>query len=248
MKLVFFKGVFTSILLLNFTYINANWEPESCFSDRDLSDLSNQEFVDVKDRVSHALKGSWCSQEKIDLLLALMLIEKPKICVEIGAFSGSSVLPVAAMLTYLNQGKIYAIDGWSNSTAIRNLAENDPNKAWWSTVNMKEVQRSFRILMNSFKVQNYVQEIALASDDAVSLIPDEIDFLHLDGDYSEIGSLKDVELYIPKVKEGGYILYSNLFTMINGKQPKLKAFCALLENCEIVTEIENDNAILFKKL
>lgn len=52
---------------------------------------------------------------------------RPGVCVEIGAFTGSSVLPVAATLKYLGAGKIFAIDAWSNEEAVRYLSPNDPN-------------------------------------------------------------------------------------------------------------------------
>jgi hypothetical protein len=71
--------------------------------------------------------------------------------------------------------------------------------------------------------------------------------LHLDGDYSEKGSMQDVELYLPRVKSGGYVLLSNLFTMVKGKAPKMKSFTALFDTCEMVCEIERDNAVLFRK-
>lgn len=248
MNLFNFKAFIASLSILYLNPILADWEPDICWMDVDLSSLTDTNYLTLKQKISDELKNSWCSKEKINLLMDLVLIEKPQVCVEIGAFTGSSVLPVAATLAYLKQGKVYAIDGWSNSVVVQHLAENDPNRAWWTTVDMKSVRSSFGALMNSWKVAKYVQELALPSDKAISQINEEIDFLHLDGDYSEIGSMRDVEYYLPKVKEGGYILLSNLFTMINGKQPKLKAFCALLDTCELVIEIENDNAILFKKL
>ena len=226
----------------------AVWDPEMCWMDEDLSCLKEANFVALKERVTNELKNSWCSQEKVQLLMDLVRMEKPKVCVEIGAFTGSSVLPVAAALAYSKQGTIYAIDAWSNDVMVKNLDENDPNRPWWSTVDMSSVKQSFGHLMKKWSVQQFVHEIALPSNQAIHQIPEGIDFLHLDGDYSEQGSMQDVEFYVSKVKQGGYILLSNLYIMINGKQPKLKAFCALLETCDIVTEIENDNAILFKKI
>jgi hypothetical protein len=56
-----------------------------------------------------------------------------------------------------------------------------------------------------------------------------------------------VEKYLPLVKSEGYILVSNLFIMVNGQQPKMKSFCSLFDECELIGSIENDNAVLFKK-
>jgi len=244
----FICGVMTATMLIGFTSLSAEWDPEMSLVDAtvDFSVLQDSGYLKLKRQVIDTLKGSWCSQEKINLLMDIVMLEKPKVCVEIGAFTGSSVLPVAATLAYLSEGKVYAIDGWSNKIAIRNMAENDANKQWWSKVDMNSVKKGFESLMSSQGVKKYVQMIQLSSEDAVTKF-ESIDFIHFDGDYSEKGALIDVELYIPKVKQGGYVLLSNIFTMVNGVAPKVKAFCALSDTCELIGEIENDNAILFRK-
>lgn len=239
------KPLFCSLLLLTSSLTQADWDPEF-IENVDVSVLDNVDYQNLKNQVLKALKGSWCSQEKTNLLMDLVLLEKPEVCVEIGAFSGSSILPVGATLQFLKKGKVYAIDAWSNTVATQYWDDKDPNKAWWASLDMKAVHKSYQALISSWKLKNYCQELAMSSENAIKKL-ESIDFLHLDGDYSEIGSLNDVQLYLPKVKSGGYILLSNLFVMINGKQPKLASFSALLEDCEIVCEIERDNAILFKK-
>lgn len=237
----------TCLLLISSSPLFGEWDPESFFFDQDYSATENAQYIELKKNVMSHLENSWCSKEKIDLLMDLILVEKPKKCVEVGVFTGSSLLPVAATLSFLNQGTIYAVDAWSNSEAIKNWSDLDPNKAWWSTVDMKAVYSTFDEMLNQWKLHPYCNILKMPSEIAFDSIPDEIDFLHLDGDYSEVGSSKDVETYLPKVKSGGYILLSNLFTMVNNQQPKMNAFCLLSEACEMVCEIERDNAILFRK-
>lgn len=227
----------------------AEWNP--CILYRQHPNSQNQlnkvQYANLKAQVAKALKNSWCSVEKINLLMDLSLLTHPTVCVEVGACTGSSVLPVAATLCYLNSGTVFAIDAWSNEEAIRNLADSDPNKAWWSEIDMTAAHNSFKKLIIEWSLQKFCIEVHKPSEQAINDIPDQIDFLHLDGDYSEIGALRDVELYLPKVKSGGYILLSNLFIMIGREQPKIKAFCALCESCDVVATIESDNAVLFQK-
>ena len=229
--------------------VYAEWNPSFLLQDgsKSLDILSNRKYTDLKVRVVQELKNSWCSVEKINLLMDLTLLTHPKICVEIGAFTGSSILPVATTLKYLNSGKIFAVDAWSNTEAIKHLADNDPNKQWWAQLDMNSVYNSYQHLINKWSLRNFCTEIFKPSRQAIFEIPAEIDFLHLDGDYSESGALEDAELYLPKVKSGGYILLSNFYLMINREQPKIKAFVALCDACEIVASIENDNAVLFRK-
>lgn len=241
--------IFLLSCTLTLQSLHAEWDPEYCLLDENadvLEDLKKQEFLELKSQILEGLKNSWCSAEKINLLLDLTLITRPKVCVEVGACIGSSVLPVAATLKYLKSGNLYAIDAWSNEVAVRNLDLDDANRAWWSTVNMNDIFSSYQHLINHFNVQDYCITIKKPSEVAVNDV-DNIDFLHLDGDYSAVGSVQDVNLYLPKVRNGGYILISNIFTMVKGQAPKLKAFLALFESCDVVCEIERDNAVLFVK-
>lgn len=227
----------------------AEWDPS--FLSRKCPHLRYQliekQYTDLKDQVKETLTDSWCSEEKINLIMDLTLLTRPKVCVEVGAFNGSSVLPVAATLKYLNSGKVFCVDAWSNNECIRYLSHDDPNKDWWSQVDMTNVHHSFKNLIARWSLHRICIEVHKSSSEAIDYIPDQIDFLHLDGDYSEVGGSEDVELYLPKVKRGGYILLSNLYIMVNRKQPKIKAFCALSEACTVVATIEKDNAVLFQK-
>lgn len=234
--------------LLTATFIYGEWDPQYCVDEESsiLERLEDQKFKELKSQVIGYLENSWCSKEKATLLMDLTMMTQPTVCVEVGAFIGSSVLPVAATLKHIGRGKVYAIDAWSNTEAVKFLSQDDPNRAWWSTVDMKGALKSFKAMIAKWSLKPYCKVISSSSSAAIDKVG-SIDFLHLDGDYSEMGSLDDVKNYLPKVKQGGYILFSNLFTMVNGTQPKLKAFCLLSESCELIAEIENDNAVLFRK-
>jgi predicted O-methyltransferase YrrM len=244
------KRIFAILPLLLGSLLPAEWDPEYCLDESPetlLQELHDQQFLQLKNNVEAFLKNSWCTSEKVNLLMDLMVLIKPDVCVEIGACTGSSILPVAATLKYLEKGKVYAIDAWSNEVAVKNLEPDDPNRDWWSKVDMHEVFKAYQNTIKTWDVQGRCVTICSRSNQALKQIPRTIDFLHLDGDYSEAGSTEDVELYLPKVRSGGYILLSNLYTMVKGTQPKIKSYCALFNSCEVVAEIENDNAMLFRK-
>lgn len=245
----FIKKVVALCVLVSCGVLNAEWDPEFCLMDKDPSEfkvLDDQGFKELKKRVISALSNTWCTTEKANLLMDLVFLTRPEVCVEVGAFTGSSVLPVAAVLKHVNHGKVYAIDAWSNVEATRYLDNDDPNKPWWSSVDMNTVHKMFQQLKKSWSLETFCEEIHKPSNQAVNQV-NNIDFLNIDGDFSEKGSLEDVRNYIPKVKSGGYILLSNLFVMIKDKQPKIKCFCELFDSCEMICEIERDNAVLFRK-
>lgn len=209
--------------------------------------IPDKKFNALKQEVFFYLNGSWCSETKANLLMDLIVQTKPNVCVEIGAFSGSCVLPVAATLKFLEKGKVYAVDAWSNSDAINGLDPNDKNTIWWSQVPMEKMKAKFDETIMKWILAEYCTTLHMTSEQAVDYFQ-TIDFLHLDGNFSEEISLKDAELYLPKVRSGGFILLSNLFNVVGDKLTKMKTLWRLMDECEVVFEIENSNVVLFRKL
>lgn len=243
------KALVFTLTLLSVMPVSA-WEVDDLLfmnEDTQTNPEEDANFQALKSSVKIQLEGSWCSKEKTDLLMDLVYMVRPKVCVEIGAFTGSSVLPVAVALQYIGQGKVYAIDSWSNEEAIRHLDMDDANRGWWNQIDMLSVRRSFDELMNAWNLSTVCTPIPQPSAIAFDMVSD-IDFLHLDGNFSEEGSFHDIERYLTKVKQGGYILLSNVYHTVKNKQPKLKTFKFLLETCEFISETDKDNAVLFRKL
>ena len=232
------KFVISALIVTVFTLTSTVNGNESTFN--------NPAFEGLKNRVYENIKDGWCSEEKAKLIMDCIICNHPKTCVEIGSFTGSTSLPILASLKYLNHGHAYLIDAWSNQEAIKGLDQDDPNTAWWSTLNMQSVKNQLLHMLSTWELNSYATVIHASSSQASANIP-PIDFLHLDGNFSEEGALLDVQLYLPKVNSGGYILISNILVMIGGKPPKMKSLWPLFETCEIVTEIESGNAILFRK-
>lgn len=223
----------------------SGWNPEY-LDNVDLSLIKNSNYAELKNKMLFSLEGTWCSQEKATLLMDLTALTKPDVCVEVGAGLGYSLAPVGAALELIGNGTVYAIDAWSNEIATRYWSDDDPNKGPWSTVDMEAIHNIFQNTVATWNFKDRCVEIPLPSEEAAFCV-DKIDFLHFDGDYSERGALEDVMHYLPRVKSGGYVLLSNIFTAVNGKLPKMKAFVSLLEACEVVCEIEEDNVFLLKK-
>jgi hypothetical protein len=237
-----------ALLLVLSSIIQASWDPEllDLKNIATMNVLKNQDLNDLKTRVFQYLQNSWCSKEKANLLLELMVLTTPGVCVEIGAFTGSSTLPILAGLQYCGQGRAYVIDAWSCSEAVLGLPLLDENTRWWGTLDMVAIKAQFDAMINSWQLGAFCQVLQMASKEAVSLLP-FMDFLHLDGNFSSEGALLDSKLYVPKVKSGGYILLSNVHIMIAKRPSKAKALTVLLDQCEVVCEIDDGQTLLFRK-
>jgi len=61
----------------------------------------------LKQRVAQEVPNlyGWCSPEKAQHLVDLVLETKPQVCVDIGTFGGRSLFPVASALKFLQQAE-----------------------------------------------------------------------------------------------------------------------------------------------
>jgi len=228
--------------------LRADWNPKYLPYDSayTLTVLKDPKLGALENRVFQYLTNSWCTQEKAKLLMELVAITHPQVCVEIGAFTGSSTLPILAALQYLEEGRAYVIEAWSNQEAIKGLPLNDPNTAWWGSLDMGALKNQFLSMIQTWSLPSTYQLLHMTSQQAISQVP-EINFLLLDGNCSEEGSLVDSELYVSKVVPGGYVLLANVLVTIGGKATKMRALLPLFEQCDIICEIDKGNALLFRK-
>lgn len=201
---------------------------------------------DLKKSVCDAIPNmyGWCSKEKAVQFIDLILQVKPEVCVEIGVFGGRSLFPVASALKFLDQGGIViGIDPWDKNEIIRYF-DPDKDKAhldWWSKVNMDQIYYSYLNTLSQYQLEDFVVTLRTTSELACPAIG-MIDILYIDGSHNEANSVKDVQMYLPKVRSGGYIwLNDSLWTDIQASVD------ILFEECEFVKLIDGGNCILFKK-
>ena len=123
--------------------------------------------------------GSYGEQELKVFASALEKIPKNGTVVEIGCQYGSST---CVLMSMAKQWKIYCIDPFATSEiATRFLAD------------MRTFNVRFALLMMESKY-------------AVDYLPNEFDFIHVDGDHTEAGVTLDCELYLPRLFAWGYAI------------------------------------------
>jgi hypothetical protein len=96
---------------------------------------------------------------------------------------------------------LYCIDPYINYNDYNDAASNHIGDEMFNNVKIR--------LQNKFG--NRVVFIRELSEQAVDLIPNNIDFLYIDGNHKYKHVLKELELYYPKVKIGGYIMGDDSF-------------------------------------
>ena len=201
-------------------------------------DMSKEALMKTVNEVLPTLHG-WCSPPKADKLIEIILENKPSICVEIGVFGGSSLVPQALALYYNKHGIIYGIDPWANDAALEEMIHED-HKSWWQILNLEEVYEKCKYSLSLLGVEKYCVLIRDKSENAYLKFEDEsIDLLHIDGNHSEVLSYKDATLYFPKVKSGGYIFFDDIWWTENQQVTTRKAVLYLMERCTRIDLIED---------
>lgn len=158
----------------------------------------------------------WCVIEKALELAQFIIDEKPKNLVSIGIFAGGSFIPQALALKENGAGKIWGIDPWSTSAAIEQVfsdgsispADEEVARKWWETVDLERMMRLCMEGVWRYGLQERAIVIRATSQDCYELF-NEISLLEIDGNHSEVASCRDVELYLPRLKSGGLLLFDD---------------------------------------
>jgi predicted O-methyltransferase YrrM len=117
---------------------------------------------------------------------------KPITAVEIGTYQGFNA---KNMLKELNIKRLYIIDPYEEYNDYLDSESNKIQK------HLSKVEREARNRLK--KYDNKLVWIKKYSDDAVKDIPNQIDFIYIDGNHEYKYVKKDVENYWEKVRGGG---------------------------------------------
>lgn len=198
----------------------------------------------IRDAIHHyipSLEG-WTEPERACEMAELIYDTKPKIVVEIGTFGGRSAIAQAfALRENNNGGKLYCIDPWRVEYALE--GEWKANQDWYKhNIDIHEIHRKCIEAIWGHKIDDWLVVIRSASQYVHELFP-AIDVLFIDGNHSEVASLRDSQLYVPRVTIGGYVLIDDTDWEVREGDSVIKstekAVRFIEEQCELVKQIGN---------
>lgn len=156
--------------------------------------------------------GEWCSAEKTtDLANLISEIGEGAKVAELGVFRGQSAFSIALAMKALKHehSELFAIDPWSHEACLEGVSD-ELNNEWWKSINMNAVYKEFTGAIIVLEVDGFVETMRMKSEEAIGQIKGLLDMVHIDGNHSEEKSVLDVELWLPKVKQGGYIVMDDV--------------------------------------
>jgi hypothetical protein len=161
-------------------------------------------ITDIEALIERELPGmpGWCTTVKGKRMA--LLAYGAELCVELGVFGARSLVAVAVALRDQQQGEAHGIDPYTVDAALegKNAVANDE---WWAKVDLEAIYRGAQETLEKLQLTSHARLIRARSQDVVSgYAPGSIDLLHQDSNHSEEVSCKEVELWTPKIKPGGY--------------------------------------------
>ena len=113
----------------------------------------NMDLLEFINKDLPTIQG-WCSADKALKFIEIINDIKPDLCLEIGVFGGSSLIPQAIALKENGKGLVYGIDPWCNHSAIEEM-ENQANKEWWGGLDLNQVYLHCKYNIERFGVEDY---------------------------------------------------------------------------------------------
>ena len=160
-------------------------------------------------KIVESLPG-WCASEKAQRLFDLIVESNSQITVELGVFGGRSFIPMALAHKQKGTGFALGIDAWRKEVSLEGT--NSPeNNEYWSKINYTEVYRKCIHAIRVNEVDDFCSLIRMRSQDAGFLIADNvIDILHQDSAHNIETITAELNLWVHKVKIGGYWVADDL--------------------------------------
>ncbi len=185
----------------------------------------------------------WCTLRKALWLAELVSNMSGTRIGEIGVYGGKSLIPMALAARNRPGAMVYAIEPWSNSVAVEQAtsAENDQ---WWREVDLYRIKLGFVSAIMDCGLTGMVKLIELPSDEARrafhAMQGYRFDLLHVDGSHAEGQALADVKNWLPLVAPGGILVLDDI-----GWDSVMKARDYLRENCDVISEIVEENDVSY---
>jgi hypothetical protein len=162
--------------------------------------------------------------------------------VEIGVYRGRLLVPLGVLMETRDGGEAIGIDPYSASAAV----QTDPHRVgidlveWPERIDWDGIHADVLARIAARRLDGCCRLVRKRSEDAAAdFAPGSIDLLHVDGNHDRAAVERDVELYLPRVRPGGFIV------MDDAAWPSVRPICArLADEHELVFQLHDASGTL----
>jgi hypothetical protein len=195
-------------------------------------------YNDIDSWMTQNLDG-WSTKRKVAALVGAIMAIEPMVVVELGVWSGRSLIPMAMALKHLkSKGFVIGIDPWSGAASAEGM--EGEHKKWWAEAPHERIYKQFTDELVKTGVAPWTKIFRCKSDDW-NIPPDlSIDLLHGDGNHGEFSSTFDVTHYAPRVRVGGFLYWDD-------KQWTSKA-ASMIPTLGFIPLFDEDGGTMFQRV
>jgi predicted O-methyltransferase YrrM len=172
--------------------------------------------------------------------------------IEIGVYRGRSLLPVATMLRIAGRGVATGIDPWSAEEAIQEdtHAVGPGVNEWVRAQDWEAIYQSVVDRVDAYLLTEHCRILRMTSEAAAPQIADaSVGVVHIDGNHDRAAVERDVELYLPKLIPGGFLVlddasWDSVRPVIEGLRGELETFFELTDFGNLHEDQPNDFAVM----
>ncbi len=187
----------------------------------------------IREAVEHYIPHmeGWTEVERACEMAEKIIESKAKVSVDIGVFAGRSTIAQGFAARELGDSIVYGIDNWNPGAAADNDDQKEGVEWWEKKSNLETIHQLAMRSIWDHRLEPWVTIIRAKSEHVHQLFP-VIDFLNIDGGHSEATSCRDVHLYLPKVRSGGYVFMDD-----TGWPSTQRAIRMIEEQCDLVNTV-----------
>jgi predicted O-methyltransferase YrrM len=172
----------------------------------------------------------WSTPERCTEMAQRIFETEARVCVDIGVFAGRSTISMGFAAREISGSRVYGIDPWKIDSAVEGDNVEENAKWWKERANLEQMHWQTMHMIWSHRLDPWVTIIRNGSQYVHQLFP-TIDFINIDGCHTEVASCRDVELYLPKLRSGGFLLFDD-----SDWPSTQKALEMIGEKCELVND------------
>lgn len=186
----------------------------------------------IREAIEHyiPMMEGWSTPERCCEMATCILETKAQVCVDLGVFAARSTIAMGFAARQLGTSMVYGVDPWNPNIAANNDDDKEGIDWWQNKSNLEEIHRQAIRAVWDHNLEPWVTIIRAKSEHVHQLFP-VIDFLNIDGGHSEVTSCRDVELYLPKVRGGAYVMFDDVDWATTQK-----ALGMIAEQCDLVND------------